>query len=105
MTLAPSTQLTMLPPAPVMGFESFWQLCPKKVDKLDAKKAFDAAIRARKVTLTELCEGMARYAAIRAGKDPQFTKGPAAWIRAGKWMDEAQAHEGGSYRDVLDEIR
>lgn len=104
--MTPSRQLTLLPDPPTHGFDDFWSLCPKKADKDSARRAFDKVIRARRATLPQLCEAMARYAEERDGKDPQFTKYPASWLNAGSWKnDSGPSYEGGSYRDVLEEIR
>lgn len=67
-------------------FEEFWKLVPKKSGKDDALKAFKAALK--RASFDEILDGARRYAEVRRGQDPQFHKGPAAWLRAGMWKDE-----------------
>lgn len=81
-------------------FSEFYEAFPKKIDRGDALKAFRQA--RKKASAAEILEGARRYARARVGEDPQYTKGPAAWLRAEKWADEApravrvNGHTGGS---------
>lgn len=105
MGLAPSTQLTMLAPPPVHGFDDWWKFYPRKIDKGLARKAYEAVIRGRKATHRELLDGVMRYAEQVQGKDVKFIKHGATWLHAEAWANETECHEGGSYRDVLEEMR
>lgn len=71
------------------SFGRFWGVYPKRVGKLDAAKAFKAALKL--VTADEIIAGAKRYAAERAGQEPRYTKFPAGWLRAGCFLDEAPA--------------
>jgi hypothetical protein len=98
---APSDAPTATPPAPTPkesakpaekpadGFTEWWPHYPKKVKKLDAEKAYRAALK-RGVTPEELLQGLQRQkAAWKAkGTEPQYIPYPATWLRAGSWEDE-----------------
>ncbi len=74
-----------------MDFDFFWEICPRKVGKGEARKAFEKALK--KASFREICEGMCRYAQSRAGKDPKFTKHPGPWLNAERWTDEIQEEQ------------
>ena len=90
---APATPTPEMPakPAekPADGFTEWWPHYPKKVKKLDAEKAYRAALK-RGVTPKELLDGLQRQkAAWKAkGTEPQYIPYPATWLRAGSWEDE-----------------
>nr|DAS43005.1 MAG TPA: replisome organizer protein [Caudoviricetes sp.] len=90
---APATPTPKAPakPAekPADGFTEWWPHYPKKVKKLDAEKAYRAALK-RGVTPKELLDGLQRQkAAWKAkGTEPQYIPYPATWLRAGSWEDE-----------------
>lgn len=90
---APATPAPEVParPAekPADGFTEWWPHYPKKVKKLDAEKAYRAALK-RGVTPKELLDGLQRQkAAWKAkGTEPQYIPYPATWLRAGSWEDE-----------------
>lgn len=92
-TPAPATPTPEAPakPAekPADGFTEWWPHYPKKVKKLDAEKAYRAALK-RGVTPKELLDGLQRQkAAWKAkGTEPQYIPYPATWLRAGSWEDE-----------------
>ena len=63
-----------------MSFDQFWAVYPRRCAKLDAKKAYDKALKF--ATETEILLGAERYALIKAGTDPQFIKYPiGGWLR------------------------
>lgn len=74
---------------PADGFTEWWPHYPKKVKKLDAEKAYRAALK-RGVTPKEILDGLQRQkAAWKAkGTEPQYIPYPATWLRAGSWEDE-----------------
>lgn len=77
----------------IVGFESFWLACPRRVGKEAARKAY---AKARKmVSDSELLEGIRRYAITRAGQDEQYTVHPATWLNQGRWADEVVGTLGG----------
>ena len=70
--------------APDEPFEQFWSAYPRQIDKPDARKAWDAAIKAGAdadaiITIT----GAERFAAERAAEDSKFTKYPATFLCKG----------------------
>ena len=65
-------------------FDLWWEICPYKVNKLEAKRKY---IIARQIaTQEELYDGMKAY---RKGK-PSWQKwcGPEVWLHRGRWLDE-----------------
>ena len=69
----------------------FWQAYPRKTEKLAAMKKLASIRKSGIVTFADLMAGVKRYAAAMAGAEMQFVKGPAAWLNAGRWSDEASA--------------
>ena len=72
------------------GFDEWWAHYPRKVDKLDAKRAYVAIVSGKHrdpdhhATIPQL------LAALKAHKfpnDPQFIKHPATWLNKGAWTD------------------
>ncbi|HEY4356005.1 MAG TPA: DUF1376 domain-containing protein [Acidobacteriaceae bacterium] len=70
-------------------FDGFWDVCPKKVGKGAAFKAYAKA--RTKTDHQTLCDAVRRYAATRVGEDVQFTVHPATWLNAERWLDQAGA--------------
>lgn len=73
-------------------FAAFWDIYPRRVAKIDARKAFAQARRL--ATADEILAGVARYLA-HLPDDIRFLPYPATWLRAGRWMDELDADIGG----------
>ena len=69
------------------AFDAFWNAYPRKRDKQDARKAFDAQIRKR-VDPARLVAAAQAYAATVT--DIQYAKYPAAWLRAGSYENEPE---------------
>lgn len=67
-------------------FEEFWKCYPRKVGKLDAKKAYERARKTQGATQEELLDGIRRYITSK----PEYADycHPATWLRGGRWMDE-----------------
>lgn len=66
-------------------FEEWWHLCPRKVGKGQAKKAYR---RARKVTDRQtLTDGIKRFALSVHGKDAKYICYPATWLNGERWAD------------------
>lgn len=74
---------------PADGFDQWWPLYPKKVKKLDAQKAYRAALKAG-ATPQDLIDGIRKHVANwkAKGTAPQYIPYPATWLRAGSWEDE-----------------
>lgn len=71
------------PPAPT--FDDFWAVWPRKVGKLDARKAWDKAIREGSDPF-EIIAGAHRLAAVSS--DKQYIKYPQGWLNGHRWEDE-----------------
>lgn len=71
--------------------DQFWQAYPRKTEKLAAMKKLASLRKSRIVTFADLIAGVQRYAAAMAQAEMQFIKGPAAWLNAGRWSDDAAA--------------
>ena len=67
-------------------FQRFWDLYPKKVERLDARKAFVRA--AQEHGLDEVMAGVARMANDPNLPPRQYIPYPASWLRAGGWTSE-----------------
>lgn len=74
---------------PVDGFDEWWKQYPKKVGKLDAKKAYRAVIK-QGATPQDLLDGLKRHNTNWKAKntEPQYIPHPASWLRKGRWEDE-----------------
>ena len=72
-----------------MGFPEFWSAYPRKVGKLDAAKAYAAAIK-KGYTHDELLLGIRGFnqLCLQRGTDRTFIPHPGTWLRAGRWQDE-----------------
>ena len=71
---------------PQNGFDEFWQHVPRKVAKGAAINAYRRALRI--ASAGTILAGIKRYAAERAGEDPQYTKHPSTWLNGQCWDDE-----------------
>lgn len=69
--------------------EKFWPRYPRKIARPDALKAFRVARKT--ATLDEILKGLEQYRNEVAGKDPQYIKLPAGWLRSQRWLDQAEA--------------
>lgn len=66
-------------------FVRFWATFPRKVAKLAARKAFEAAVK--KAPVETILLGASAYASD-PNRKPEFTAHPATWLNAGRWSDE-----------------
>ncbi len=74
-------------------FDQFWSEYPLKVKKLEAQRVFKQLVKSGTATAEVLIDGARRYRASTSKKDRQYLQGPPAWLRAGRWMDEAPGYE------------
>lgn len=86
------------------SFDEFWQICPRRVAKLAAHKAYD---RALKLTTHEtIMAAMRVYAAVYSRPAQGFRpepKHPATWLNGGCWDDEPIAKlKSDERRDCID---
>lgn len=68
-------------------FSRFWAVCPRKVGKGQAEKAFATAVKLKPAD--QLIEAMTRFAQSVAGTEAQFIPHPATWLNGKRWEDEA----------------
>lgn len=78
------------------AFEKFWDECPRKIGKGNARKFFDQIVtgkhKSAKQTDPEiLTEAMQTYACVVADKEAEFICHPSTWLNGQRWLDE---HEG-----------
>ena len=89
--------------AALADFEQFWVLCPKKVGKGKARKAYQAALS--KTSFVTIAEAMRRYAASRVGEDDQYTAHPATWLNAERWLDQPAGNGAGALSENVQAIQ
>lgn len=68
-------------------FVEWYDAYPKKIDRGDALKAY-LEVTKTGAAPADLLAGAKRYALERQNEERRYTKGPAAWLRAKKWLDE-----------------
>lgn len=73
------------------GFDQWWSLYPKKINKEAARKKW--LVVAKKVPLDDLMGGLRRYVDELELKsvEAQYVKGPDVWLNKGCWADEYEA--------------
>lgn len=75
-----------------LSFEDFYSIYPRKRAPADARKAWNKIVggskKAPAVDPAVIVAGARRFAAERAGENPQFTPYPASWLNDGCWADE-----------------
>jgi hypothetical protein len=81
----PKEEPNISPNAADAAFEDFWNTYPRKVEKLDAKKAFAKAFAQHGPVILD---GVQRLAADPNLPPKQFIPYPASWLRAGGWTNE-----------------
>jgi len=76
------------------GFTEFWEVYPRRVEKIDALKAWRQQ-RRKKVTADRMIQGAVGYAAfvVAEGRLSDKIKYPASWLRAGAYDDHQPVPE------------
>lgn len=73
--------IAALPPGAIDTFESWWLSYPRKIDKVEARKAY---VRARrKASAEELVIGLLRY---RFADEKRLIPHPATWLHKERWL-------------------
>jgi hypothetical protein len=67
-------------------FENFWELYPRKVEKIAARKAFSKAVQL--AGLDTVMAGLVRLAHDPNLPPKNFIPYPASWLNAGGWTNE-----------------
>ena len=68
-------------------FDQFWSMCPRKVGKDAARRAFDKAVK--RASLDEVMAGMSRFSTDpNLPEDKNYIPHPSTWLNEGRWDDE-----------------
>lgn len=68
------------------GFDEFYAIFPRKVDRRGAANAYRSALT--RTTHEIIMAGAKRYAAAMAGTEMKYVKHPATWLNHDCWLDE-----------------
>lgn len=87
---------------PADGFDDWWKQYPKKVGKIDAQKAYRAALKAG-ATPQDLLDGLERHNANWKAQNTErkYIPNPASWLRKGRWEDELDADTADTLAPVI----
>lgn len=83
-------------------FERFWALYPRKVEKLEARKAF---IKAFTQYGSDVLDGVRRLSLDPNLPPKQYVPYPASWLNAGGWTNEPYPEREKSKDELLAEER
>jgi hypothetical protein len=72
---------------PREGFDEFWQAYPKRINKQDAVRKFDIALKSG-VEKTLIIEAAKRYATATSTTEKRYIKAPDVWLHKGCYDDE-----------------
>lgn len=75
-----------------LHFDRFYQMYPRKVGKLAAKKAFFLALK--KSSAQKIIDAALEYNRACAGKDKKFIPHPSTWLNQERWDDEVEYDQG-----------
>ncbi|WDV94202.1 hypothetical protein [Brevibacillus parabrevis] len=78
-------------------FDEFWSEYPRKVSKADAAKAWNALVKSG-VSIDEIMEATRNYATECRGKEMQFIKHAATFLKNDRWMDHLESQSSGRYK-------
>lgn len=71
---------------PKKDFDDFWDICPRKIGKGQARKAYATA--RSKTDKETIIAGMRRYSITAKGTETKFIAHPATWLNGERWDDE-----------------
>jgi phage replisome organizer, putative, N-terminal region len=80
-------ELNIRPPA--APFDTFWSVYPRKAAKQDAISAFKALLK-NKASLEDIMTATINYADLCQGKEMEYIKLPATFLRKDRWRDYLQ---------------
>lgn len=80
----PSTRMPREAPE---GFETFWQIYPKRENRKAAVTRYVTVLRSG-VTALRICDAAKRYAQSVASTERQYIKAPDVWLNKGCYDDE-----------------
>lgn len=76
--------------AAAAGFDAFWAIWPRKVDKHRARQAWAKAVRL--VPVDTIVAAAERYAAEVAGREPRHVSHATSWLNGRRWEDQPGAN-------------
>ncbi|MFG0211894.1 hypothetical protein ACFU8X_02245 [Brevibacillus porteri] len=82
-------------------FDEFWSEYPRKISKADAAKAWNVLVKSG-VSIDEIMEATRNYATECQGKEMQFIKHAATFLRNDRWKDHLEAGNQGIYQTLKD---
>jgi hypothetical protein len=82
-------------PAHGEAFGAFWLIYPKRKNRGEAYEEWTAAID-RGAEPQQMVDAATAYAKERAGRDPQYTKFPATWLRKECYLDDPEPQPQGN---------
>lgn len=71
---------------PPPQFDEFWSIYPRKMSKADAVSAWKALLK-NKESIDDILKATKNYAKECEGKETQFVKHPATFLRKERWKD------------------
>lgn len=84
------------------GFDEFWELYPKKVGKIDAKKAWRKIKQPQTIMPKIIAAIETQTRSSQWKKDNgQFVPNPATWLNRGSWDDELETTSEEQNRNAL----
>ncbi len=84
------------------GFDTFWQVWPRKVCKRDARHAFERING--DVELDTILVAVAEQAQAGVLRNSKWTPHPATWLNGERWEDELPQDEEPSYVEEVSGI-
>jgi hypothetical protein len=67
-------------------FDDFWSAYPRKIGRVNARKAFEKAMRI--ATIDEISAGLNSQLDILKSKEQKFIPHPSTWLSGERWNDE-----------------
>jgi hypothetical protein len=67
-------------------FDDFWSAYPRKIGRVNARKAFEKAMRI--ATIDEISAGLNSQLDILKSKEQKFIPHPSTWLNGERWNDE-----------------
>jgi hypothetical protein len=86
--LMPPEPAQSRPPLPDPLFDEFWAAYPRKVSKMDARKAWSRAIRHTDARLIIAAAESFRDKCLARGTQKEFIAYPFKWLAGERWNDE-----------------
>lgn len=77
-------------------FDQFWRSYPRKIAKVEARRAWEAAVQTTDPEV--ILDGARRYAEAEWNTQESFIKYPATWLKDQRWTDEARPRDDWKYQ-------